>query len=193
MKTMRSAACRFVSVGMVLLLSGSIFNVPVQADRRRDPLNQLEIDQLRDTAQEPELRLRLYIKFARTRLDAIEQARSDPKVTDKAQQTHDRLQDFLDVYDELNDNVDTYADRKSDLRKALKIVIDADTEFQAKLRALKGSATATPAETQEYDFLLNNALDTVDSSAQDHRQLLAEQDEAAKHKRPTKNTPAEQR
>jgi hypothetical protein len=89
--------------------------------------------------------------------------------------------------------VDTYADRKSDLRKALKIVIDADTEFQAKLRALKGSATAIPAETQKYDFLLNNALDTVDSSAQDHRQLLAEQDEAAKHKRPTKNTPAEER
>src|SRR5471030_770065 len=146
---MKSTAGKFACLGLVLLACYSAW-----ADRRHDPLNQLEVDQLRDTAQEPELRLKLYIKFARTRLDAIEQVRTDPKATDKAQQTHDHLQDFLDVYDELNDNVDTFADRKSDLRKTLKFVIDADTEFQAKLRALKGSATAIPAETQKYDFLL---------------------------------------
>jgi hypothetical protein len=89
--------------------------------------------------------------------------------------------------------VDTFADRRSDLRKALKAVIDADTEFQARLRALKSSATAVPAETQKYDFLLNNALDTVDASAQDHRQLLAEQEQAAKHKKPSPVAPAEER
>ena len=185
---MRNATGKLVCLGLALYLCTS-----AGADRRPDPLNQLEIDQLRDTAQEPDLRLKLYIKFARARLDAIAQARSDPKVTDRAQQTHDRLQDFLDVYDELNDNIDTYAERKEDLRKPLKTVIDADTEFQAKLRALKDSASATPAETQQYDFLPNNALDTVDSSAQDHRQLLAEQDEAAKHKKPTKAPPAGER
>jgi hypothetical protein len=185
---MRNFRCKFVCFGLALLLSCS-----ARADRRRDPLSQLEIDQLRDTAQDPDLRLKLYVKFARARLDAIEQVRSDPKVTDRSQPTHDRLQDFLDVYDELNDNVDTYADRKSDLRKALKAVIDADTEFQAKLRALKSSATAIPSETQKYDFLLTNALDTVDASAQDHRQLLAEQEEAAKHKKPTKAAPVEER
>ena len=190
---MRNLRGKFVCLGMAVLFCWYLSSPAAWAARRRDPLNQQEIDQLRDNAQEPDLRLKLYVKFARTRLDAIEQLRSDPKVTDRAQQTHDRLQDFLDVYDELNDNVDTFADRKSDLRKALKAVIDADTEFQAKLRALKTSATAIPAETSKYDFLLNNALDTVDASAQDHRQLLAEQDEAAKHKKPAKNAPAEER
>jgi hypothetical protein len=185
---MRNAAARLGCLGLVFLSCYSL-----QADRRRDPLNQQEVDQLRDTAQEPDLRLKLFVKFARVRLDAIEQLRSDPKVTDRAQQTHDRLQDFLDVYDELNDNVDTFADRKTDLRKPLKAVIDADTEFQAKLRALKGSANVIPAETQKYDFLLNNVLDTVDASAQDHRQLLAEQEESAKHKKPTKAAPVEER
>jgi septal ring factor EnvC (AmiA/AmiB activator) len=183
-KTIRPSLC----LGLALLLGCS-----ASANRRRDPLNQQEIDQLRDTAQEPDQRLKLYVKFARSRLDTIEQVRSDPKATDRAQQTHDRLQDFVDVYDELNDNVDAFTDRKSDLRKALKAVIDADTEFQARLRALKSSANAIPAETQKYDFLLNSALDTVDASAQDHRQLLAEQEEAAKHKKPTPVAPAEER
>src|SRR5207253_7630724 len=107
---------------------------PAWSQRRRDPLTRLEVDQLRDTAWEPELRLKLYIKFARARLAAVEQVRSDPKVTDRAQATHDKLQDFLDVYDELNDNIDTYEGRKSDLRKALKAVIEGDAEFQSKDR-----------------------------------------------------------
>lgn len=156
------------------------------AQHKRDPLTNLEVDQLRDTAVEPDLRLKLYVTFARARLVALEQARSDPKTTDRGLVTHDRLQDFLDVYDELNENIDTYVGRKSDLRKALKTVIEADTEFQAKLRALRDDATAKKEEIQEYEFLLTNALDSLDSSVQEHRQLLAEQEEASKKRKASK-------
>src|SRR5205085_4214734 len=156
---------------------------------RHDPLSPAEIDQLRDTAPEAEQRLKLYVKFARARLASVEQVRSDPKVTDRGQETHDRLQDFLDLYDELNDNVDTYADRKEDLRKALKPIIEADTEFAAKLRALKNSGSASKDELTRYEFLLTNTIDTLDNSAQDHRQLLSEQEEAAKHKKKSRTEP----
>ena len=165
-----------------LVLAISLLST-VWAQRRRDPLNPLEQDQLRDAAQEPSERLKLYIQFARTRLTSLEQTRADPKVTDRAQQTRDRLQDFLDVYDELNDNLDTFVERKADLRKPLKAIIEADTEFQAKLRALKSSADANKDEPKQYDFLLTSVLETVDSSVQDHRQLLSEQEEAFKHKK----------
>ncbi|HXZ40736.1 MAG TPA: hypothetical protein VEG68_08340 [Terriglobales bacterium] len=153
------------------------------AQFRREPLNSVEIGQLRDAAQDPAERIKLYIQFARARLVALEQMRADPKVTDRAQQTHDKLQNFLDVYDELNDNIDTFVERRADLRKPLKAVIEADTEFQAKLRALKSAGDATPSEAQKYQFLLDNVVDAVDGSGQDHRQLLAQQEEAAKHKK----------
>jgi hypothetical protein len=164
------------------VFSGLVLLMAAQAERRRDPLTQLEVDQLRDTAQEPELRLKLYVKFARLRLEAVDKARSDPKAADRTQETHDRLQDFLDVYDELNDNIDTFADRRNDIRKVLKNIIEADTEFQARIRALKNSATASQEDMKDYEFLLSNALDALETSAQDHRQLLDEQEEAAKHK-----------
>jgi len=151
--------------------------------RQREPLNPVEIDQLRDAAQDPDQRLKLFVGFARARLVALEQMRADPKVTDRAKQTHDKLQDFLDVYDELNDNLDNFVDRKADVRKPLKAVIEADTEFQAKLRALKSSAEASKDEVQQYQFLLATVLDTVDEAAQDHRQLMAEQEELAKRKK----------
>jgi hypothetical protein len=175
---MISASSQLARLGLALSLVATVL-----AQRRHDPLNPVEIDQLRDAAQEPNDRLKLYIEFARARLASLEQVRTDPKVTDRAQQTHDRLQDFLDVYDELNDNIDTFEGRKADLRKPLKTVIEADGEFQAKLRALKSSLEANKDEAKPYDFLLSSVLDTVDSSLQDHRQLLDEQEEAAKHKK----------
>jgi hypothetical protein len=153
------------------------------AQHRRDPFTPPEIDQIRETSWEPQLRLSLYVKFARARLLEMDQLRSDPKVKDRAQKTHDRLDDFLLIYDELNDNIDTYVDRKDDIRKPLKIIIDADTEFEAKLRALKDAAGIPPEESKQYEFVLTDALDTLDSSSVDHRKLMADQEDAAKHRK----------
>lgn len=164
------------------LLIAALFSSSV-AQSQRDPLTGKEIDELRDAAQEPEARIKLYIQFARDRLTSLEQMRSDPKVTDRAQQTHDKLQSFLDLYDELNGNIDTFVERKSDLRKPLKKLIEADTEFQAKLHALKTSADASPQEEQKYQFLLSNAIETINDSLHDHQSLLSDQEEQFKHKK----------
>jgi predicted nucleic acid-binding Zn-ribbon protein len=153
------------------------------AQRRSDPLTQPEIDQLRDTAVEPEQRMKLYVQFARARLVSLEQMRSDPKVTDRPQQTHRILADFLDVYNELNDNLDNFEGRKSDLRKALKVVIEGDTEFQAKLRGLQDDTRSSREEAAEYRFILSDALESVDSNTEDHRRLQTEQEEFWKHKK----------
>jgi len=170
-----------------LLVAGAI---PAAGQKHRDPLTQPEIDQIRDSSWEPKQRLPLYVSFARARLVKLEQVRADPKTNNRARQTHDLLDDFQLLYDELNDNIDTYVDRKDDIRKPLKIVIDADTEFQAKLRALKDAADEPRAEAQQYEFVLNNAIETVDASTEDHRKLMADQEEEAKRKKLNKNPSA---
>jgi hypothetical protein len=181
--TRRSVRAR-TGLGLFLLVAALAV-----AQRHRDPLTQLEIDQIRDVSWEPEQRLALYVKFARARLVALEQMRSDPKTKDRPRQTHDKLDDFLLIYDELNDNIDTYVDRKNDIRKPLKAIIDADTEFQAKLLALRDAAGVSAEEAKQYEFVLTNALDTVDGSVEDHRKLLAQQ-EAAKHKKKSEEKPS---
>ena len=136
---------------------------------------------------DPDERLKLYVKFTRDRMAKLEEMRSNPKTTERGLQTHDRLQDFLTLYDELNDNIDMYVGRKNDIRKPMKVVIEADTEFQSKLRALKDSASANPAELKQFEFLLTDALDTVDSSADDHRKTLAEVEEYVKQQKKHKS------
>jgi hypothetical protein len=177
MKTPTPRAFLFALVCAVLV-SQSAF-----AQAHRDPFTGLEIDQIRDVSWEPQQRLALYVKFARERLVTMDQMRADPKTKDRAQQTHDRLDDFVLIYDELNDNIDTYIDRRNDIRKPLKAIIDADSEFQAKLLALRDAANIQPQESQQYEFVLTNALDTLKGSADDHKKLLEEQQEAAKHKK----------
>lgn len=169
---------------IVILISGLLLLPASYAQSKRDdPLTPLEIDQLRDQAQDADLRMKLFVQFARQRLDAIDKIRSDPKVADRGAATHDGLQAFLDVYDEMNDNVDAYDDQKADFRKGLKLIIEADVEFQAKLRALQNSVNPNKDELKVYEFLLQSALDTVDDSTKDHRELLVQQEEAAKHKK----------
>jgi hypothetical protein len=167
--------------------AGSLFLAIVmcaaaRGQAHRDPFTPKEIDQIRDVSWEPQQRLALYVRFARERLVAMEQMRADSKTKDRAQQTHDKLDDFVLIYDELNDNIDTYIDRRNDIRKPLKSIIDADAEFQAKLLALK-NADVPSTEANQYEFVLSNALDTLNESEDDHKKLLEEQQEAAKHKK----------
>ncbi len=133
-----------------------------------------------------DLRLKLYVTFARARLASLEQARSDPKTTDRGLELTTGLQDFLDVYDELNENVDTFVDRKSDLRKVLEDGHRCRHRVSGQASSPAGCRQHHKEESKQYEFLLSNALETVDSSSQDHRQLLTEQEEAFKHKKPAK-------
>ena len=165
-------------IGFLFLLT-----VPLWGQKKNDPLNPLEIDQLRDAMLDPDQRLRLYVKFTRDRMTKLEEMRSDPKTKERGLQTHDLLQDFLTLYEELNDNIDMYVGRKNDIRKPMKLVIEADTEFQSKLRSLKDAAKATPDEAKQFEFLLTDALDTVDTSVDDHRKTLTEVEEYMKHKK----------
>jgi len=165
---------------VVLVLAGLR---PVYAQHHAN-LTPAEVDQLRDTAMEPDRRLKFYLQFARERLAKVEQVRADTKLspTERGTQTHDRLSDFVELYDELNDNIDTYIDRKNDIRKPLKAVIEADAEFQKRLKALQDGAMAAHEDIKPYEFVLSSAIDTLNDSATDHQQLLQEQEEEAKHK-----------
>ena len=172
-------------LGVIFLACVSI--MPGRSQRRSDPLTQEEIDLLRDSAVEPEPRMKLYVQFARARLVKLEQMRADPKVKDRPGQTHQMLEDFLSVYNELNDNLDNFEGRRSDLRKALRWVVEGDTEFQAKLRALKDDARSSKEDVAQYQFILSDALETVDNSTSDHRKLQADQEELWKHKKKSKS------
>ena len=105
--------------------------------RDRDPLTDAEVDQMREAADFPDKRLTLMIRFAKERIAMIGMLRSDPPSATRPKQIHDYLQDFIAILDETDDNIDMYGSHHSDMRKGLKLLIEADSEWQLKLRQLK--------------------------------------------------------
>jgi len=162
-----------------LLLAASV----LLAAQRRDPLTDVESDQLREVAQEPLLRLPLMVRFARARLTSLEQAHADPTLEDKNQKIHELLDDFRTLIDEIDDNIDDYNSRHLDLRKPLKLVIEGETEFQNRLRTFKeATAKDETSAAREYGFALQDAIEAVNLSVDDARKLLEEQTESMKAK-----------
>lgn len=169
-------------IAMVLLLS-----LPLMAAPRRDPLTSAEIDQMRDLAQLPEKRIVLMVKFARSRMLAIDHLRSDPKFSaERGQRIHELLGDFASIVRELDRNVDAYAGQHWDIRKGLRAAIEATSEFQVKLRSIKETAAAggdAAKEAAEYQYVLEDAVDAVEANAENARQTLEEQNADAKAKK----------
>lgn len=169
---MRTHPLAYLTLTLLIVL-------PVRAQvRDRDPLNEKEVDQLRETAIEPEKRLKLMVDFTKARMVAIEQLRSDPKMAkDRSRKIHDLLEDVASLVDEVDDNVQNYSERSADLRKPLKQVVEMDSDFQAKLRELKAAADdpKNVDEAADYKFSLEDAIDSVNRSADATRRLLEEQ------------------
>jgi hypothetical protein len=162
-------------LGMLLFAGLAV----VSAATGRDPLNNDEIDQLRDVAQEPDKRIPLYLKFIKARAASLEELRNDPRwEAARAARLHDLLEDIDTLFQEMDDNIGVYARQRLDLRKPLKAVVAVTGELEPKLRAMKDAGDTQT--TRSYAFALDNALDSIKGSRENAEQILQEQEEAFK-------------
>ena len=147
------------------------------AAQRHDPLTRKEVDNLREAAQMPDARTKLFFGFARARLEASERLHTDPKLQQPKTLTELRrlLDDFTDIIDELDDNLDAFDDRGADLRAALRTVIETETDFQQRLHKIR--ETFPPAVLQQVKDELEDASEAVDDSVKSSRALLDKQNE----------------
>ena len=153
---------------------------------RRDPLTDDEVDQMREIAQDGPKRIKLLLTFAKARMMAINEIRSDPKFAEgRGARLHDLIQDFAAIVVELDRNIDQYAGMHQDIRKPLKDVIEANADFQLKLRSLKDAAAQpeNAAEAKEWRYVLEDAFDAVGSNGDNARATLEEQNQLAKEKK----------
>src|SRR2546423_5738111 len=131
--------------------------------RNRDPLNKVEIDQLRELTDQPDKRIHLMVQFARSRMLAIEQMRTDPKLDSRGKEMHGLIDDFNRLAEELEDNLDMFTRQRGDLRKVMKEVVEAYSDWQVKLRTLK--ETSGPGQLKQYGLELDTAIRTINQGA----------------------------
>ena len=151
-----------------------------QAQRSKDPLTPDQEEQVRNVADQPNDRVKLFITFIEERTAAVHQAVVRPQTQHPSIEIHDELTAFTSLVDELQDNLDSYDESHSDIRKSLKLLLEHMAKWPAILQQPPGSP--------EYDFARKSALDSVETTTHAATELLKSQEEYFSKHKPEKGT-----
>jgi hypothetical protein len=127
--------------------------------QQRDYLTADEIDQVRE-AQEPNLRLKLYVHFAKERIAEIQQFLGKEKAGRSAL-IHDALEDYTRIIEAIDTVADDALRRKAPIDEGMKAVADAEKEMLATLNKIEESDAK---DLQRFEFALKAAIDTTSDS-----------------------------
>jgi hypothetical protein len=129
------------------------------AAQNRDFLTPDEADRVREV-QEPNERLKLYIFFARQRVDMLKQTLAKEK-PGRSVFVHDTLEDFTQIIEAIDTVADDALRRKVDITLGLAAVAAAEKDLLADLEKV---LNAPPKDFQRYEFVLKQAVETTQDS-----------------------------
>jgi hypothetical protein len=143
--------------------------VPICAQKnKRDPLTEVEQDQIAEAGVAPVERLDLYVKFINQHADTIQGLIKRAHSTARVHRIDDELQDFAALIDELSSNLDIYADRKADIRKSMKPMNESIQRWQSIFNSL-------PSEPG-FEVSRQDSIDAITDLAAQAKQVTADQD-----------------
>ncbi len=145
-----------------------LVSIPVWAQSQKDPLTDAESEEIREYADRPPDRVKLYLKYIDQRTTAIHQIGHDAKASGQDDRVRSLIEEFTRLVDELQDNLDVYSTTHADVRKVLKEVIEASDKWPALLQE--------PPPDKVYDFPRKTALDAAESMNDEAKKMLTEQE-----------------
>jgi hypothetical protein len=147
----------------IVLASASLF-----AQQKKEPLTERQIEEVREAGDQPGVRIKLFVGYVDERAKEIHTLNADARAQNKGVQMHNLFEEFTQLSDELEDNMDAFNEEHADLRKVLKEAIAKSGEWATVLNEPKPSA--------EYDVSRKSAIDANQSVHEAATQMLADEE-----------------
>jgi hypothetical protein len=141
--------------------------LPLHAQADDKALSEGEIEQLRDSAYVANDRILVFIKLLDARNKSIQDLYAHPRKPGREEDTHDLLQQFTAIADELNDNLDDYGPHHRDIRKALPKLLEATERWASNIKQ--------PPENAVYDLSRKLALEAIRDIREEATHLVEDQ------------------
>jgi hypothetical protein len=145
---MRLIGCALLSLGLAASLASG-----------RDFLTTDEADQVR-LAQEPNERLKLYLSFARQRVDLLAHLLSREQAG-RTSLIHETLEDYTKIVETIDVVADDALSRGVKIDEGMSAVAGAEKDFLAALEKIR---EGKPRDLERYEFALETAIETTSDS-----------------------------
>jgi hypothetical protein len=140
---------------------------PLHAQTSDHALSEAEVEQLRESAYFPGERVLVFAKFLDERSASIQNLFTHPRHPGREQDAHDLLEQFTSIADELEDNLDDYSTRHSDVRKSLPKLLEATDRWASELKS--------PPDDEAYNVSRKLALEAIRDVREDTTEMIASQ------------------
>ena len=152
---------------VLLVLFALTLPLAMHAQQRDSALSEGEVEKLRDAAYVPSDRVMVFIAFLDTRTKSLDTLFAHSRRPGREEDAHDLFEQITQISDELDDNLDDYAHRHQDIRKALPKLIQATERWSTELK--------TPPDNEAYSVSRKLALESINDIRETATKLVEDQ------------------